>query len=210
MGQLVDTFLVERCIRSIRRRGIFSGTIMVFTDAIGYERYQKSILPWDDRTKIIQGHDEDMIPREEEEIIEENSAEQDTNNKTNPQLKRKYAQATMVFKRFKTHHSKYIAEDPVMQSIRYVMYIDVDNIIGDRLDTFFQDYTNMVAGEYQRATDEYQKWKLNLTTTVGNGDEIAADTNNNSDHVDFSFVSMFRDKHLRGKMHRYDGVLFCY
>jgi len=165
MGRLVNTFLVERCIRSIRRRGQFTGTIMVFTDSIGYKQYQDSIRSWDNRTIIIQGYEDDMNPRDE-------------NN--DGQLK-KYAQKTMIFKRFKTLHSKYIADYPeLLGSIRYVMYVDTDNIIGSRLDIFFKDYIRVVADQYN-ATD-------------------FAEIRN---YRGFSFASMFRDRHLRGKMHRY-------
>ena len=185
MGRLVNTYLVERCIRSIRRRGLFSGNILVFTDEIGYERYQKSVLPWDNRTKIVSGRDEDMNPR-------------DPINETS----KKYAQETMIFKRFKTHHSKYIAGDiDLADSIRYVMYVDVDNIIGAPLSDFFLTYSNGVASEYQRAFDKHQKWKHNMTATLGkvrNG--ITPDDDNS--HDGFGFISMFRDTHLRGKMHR--------
>jgi len=188
MGRLVNTYLVERCIRSIRRRGLFSGNILVFTDEIGYERYQKSVLPWDNRTKIISGRDEDMNPRDP----------------INEKLK-KYAQATMVFKRFKTHHSKYIAADrDLSDSIRYVMYVDVDNIIGAPLSDFFLTYSNGVASEYQRAFDEHQKWKHNITTTLGKVRSGMTPEDDNN-HDGFGFISMFRDKHLRGKMH--SGVI---
>ena len=173
MGKLVDTFLVERCIRTIRRRGLFLGTILVFTDDIGYQRYQHSILPWDNRTRIIEGRNEDLYPMEE---IEEENEKNVTTSSVRP---KKYAQETMIFKRFKTHHAKYITEDPAIvdSTIRYVLYVDVDNIIGAPLSAFFKDYVRTVT------------------------DEVEQISKNNSDH-DFSFVSMFRDKHLRGKMHR--------
>lgn len=66
MGKLVDSFLVERCIRSIRTRGKFSGYILVFTDEHGYEIYQQSrtIAKWDDNVKIVKGWDEDLSPME--------------------------------------------------------------------------------------------------------------------------------------------------
>ncbi|MGK3753120.1 MAG: hypothetical protein ACI8RD_005427 [Bacillariaceae sp.] len=173
MGKITDTFIVERCIRSIRRRGLFLGTILLFTDNIGYQRYQRSILPWDNRTRIIEGRNEDFHPIEE---IEEENEKNVTTSSVRP---KKYAQETMIFKRFKTHHAKYISEDPALadSSIRYVLYVDVDNIIGAPLSVFFQDYV-------RTATDEVEQI-----------------SKNNSDH-DFSFVSMFRDKHLRGMMHR--------
>jgi len=190
MGRLVDTFLVERCIRSIRRRGLFTGIIMVFTDRVGYKRYQETIPFWDDRTIIINGREEDMNPREE-------NNEEPGRNQTEPKLK-KFRQDTMVFKRFKTHHFKYIAEYPdLLDSIRYVMYVDVDNIIGNRLDTFFEDYTRMVTVEHHRATAFHR----NGTSTTRDDVGKSAAKSNTRDHGDFGFISMFRDKHLRSRMH---------
>jgi len=193
MGGLVDTFLAERCIRSIRRRGLFSGTIMVFTDNIGYNLYQNTIVPWDDKTIIIQAHEEDLHPREQ------NNGDLGINN-SEPQLK-KYAQNSMIFKRFKTIHSKYIMEYPALSDfVRYVIYIDVDNVVGNRLDIFFEEYVNMVRVEYERATNRHQQWKLN-TTGAGNVDNDLATESSASNFDTFGFISMFKDKHLRGKMH---------
>jgi len=181
MGRLRDTFLVEKCIRSIRRKGLFSGTILVFTDETGYERYQKSVLPWDNRTKIIRGRDEDLHPK--------------ASSKGTPI---KYAQETMIFKRFKTHHSKYIAEDPTLAaSTRYVLYIDVDNIVGDKLDSFLKAYSKDITNKYQQAFDKHQMWKQNITATRDDVRSLGGIT----DHDGFGFIAMFRDKHLRGKMH---------
>jgi len=191
MGKLVETFLVERCIRSIRQRGLFTGTIMVFTDSEGYKSYQETIPSWDNRTIIIQGKEEDMNPREE--INEETGK-----NHTEPQLK-KYAQKTMVFKRFKTHHSKYIKEYPdLSNSIRFVMYADVDNIIGSPLDPFFEDYTKGMIDQYQKATEFHR----NFTSTVSDGVVESAAESNENESGGFGFVSMFQDRHLRSKMHR--------
>lgn len=190
MGRLGNTFYAERCIRSIRRRGLFSGIIMVFTDSTGYKRYQQTIPSWDDRTIIIQGREEDMNPRKE-------NKGDPGNNHSEPELI-KYRQDTMIFKRFKTHHSKYITEySALSDSIRYVMYADVDNIIGNRLDIFFEDYTKMVKDEYQRAIDFHR----NATSTTGDGVAESATESDTSDQGGFSFVSMFQDKHLRSKMH---------
>jgi len=163
-GNLIESYQVERCILTIRKRGLFDGIILLFTDDAGKQRYRKSILSWDNQTKIIIPHVEDLQPMEKIEKV----------NELRP---KKYAQKTMIFKRFKTLHSKYIAEDSAMDSnIRYVLYIDVDNIIGSALSTFFKDYTKTVINE------------------------IEAPKNNTI--KGFSFISMFRDKHLRGKMHR--------
>jgi hypothetical protein len=191
MGRLVETFLVERCIRSIRQRGLFTGTIIVFTDSEGYNSYQETIPSWDNRTIIIQGKEDDMNPREATD-------EGPERNHTEPQLK-KYAQKTMVFKRFKTHHSKYIREYPdLSNSIRFVMYADVDNIIGSQLDPFFEDYTKGVIDQYQKATEFHR----NFTSTASDGIIESAAESTKSESGGFGFVSMFRDRHLRSKMHR--------
>jgi len=191
MGRFVDTFLVERCILSIRRRGLFSGYVIVFTDDVGYKRYQQTLLPWDNRTLIVQGHQEDMDPREE-------PSKDGTRSNQNEPKRIKYAQRTMVFKRFKTHHSKYIKEYPdLSNSIRYVLYADVDNIFGSPMDIFFEDYTTLVTEEYQKAANVH----LNITLNATESPEESAADRNNSSLYGFGFVSMFRDKHLRSKMH---------
>mmetsp|Transcript_12783 Transcript_12783/g.36090 ORF Transcript_12783/g.36090 Transcript_12783/m.36090 type:complete len:463 (+) Transcript_12783:177-1565(+) len=185
MGRLVNGYLVERCIRSIRRRGLFNGNILVFTDQIGHDRYQTSVLSWDNRTKIIVGRDEDMHP---------------TDPITETPIR--YTQGTMIFKRFKTHHSKYIADDADLRdSVRYVMYLDVDNLVGAPLSHFFRAYADGVASEYRRASDVQQKWKQNTTLSAENAkdEKIIADVDLN--HDDFGFVSMFPDAHLKRKMH---------
>ena len=178
MGGLVDTFLAERCIRSIRQRGKFFGPIMLFTDGDSHKRFQETIPFMDNRTIIIQGRDEDLYPREKNETL------------------KKYAQRSMVFKRFKTHHSKYIEADPnLSDSIRFVVYVDVDNIIGSPMDIFFQEYTKMVADRYPRAMDFHR----NFTSTQ----KSATDKSKKNDG--FGFMGMFRDRHLKSKMH--GGIL---
>eukprot|EP00536_Pseudo-nitzschia_multiseries_P014363 jgi/Psemu1/291400/fgenesh1_pg.692_\ len=184
MGPLVNGYLVERCIRSIRRRGLFYGDILVFTDKIGHDRYQKSVLPWDQRTRIIIGWDEDMTPKDP--VTE---------------TPRQYAQETMIFKRFKTHHSKYITDDVDLgNSIRFVIYLDVDNLIGAPLSIFFREYSDNVASEYQRAFNEQRKRKQNSTAAVESAG-VEATTDEDENHDRFGFISMFRDSHLRGKFH---------
>eukprot|EP00531_Pseudo-nitzschia_arenysensis_P000134 CAMPEP_0116139872 /NCGR_PEP_ID=MMETSP0329-20121206/13540_1 /TAXON_ID=697910 /ORGANISM="Pseudo-nitzschia arenysensis, Strain B593" /LENGTH=517 /DNA_ID=CAMNT_0003634937 /DNA_START=203 /DNA_END=1756 /DNA_ORIENTATION=+ len=195
MGGLVETYMAERCIRSIRQRGFFFGPIMLFTDSDGYKQYQETIPFMDNRTTIINSREEDLYPREE-------TKEGQGKNQT-PPLK-KYAQRSMVFKRFKTHHSKYIEADPNLKdSIRFVMYVDVDNIIGSPMEIFFQEYAKMVADKYPVAVDFHR----NFTLTGGNNTEQLTPKTDNSTQNDFGFMSMFRDRHLKGKMH---GGLLLY
>ncbi len=191
MGGLVDTYMAERCIRSIRRRGLFFGPIMLFTDNDGYKQYQETIPFMDNRTIIINSRDEDLYPREE--------PKEDQGKNQTPPLK-KYAQRSMVFKRFKTHHSKYIEADPNLKdSIRFVMYVDVDNIIGSPMEIFFQEYTKMVAEKYPLAVDFHH----NFTLTGGNDTEQLTPKTDKNAQNDFGFMSMFRDRHLKGRMHGY-------
>ena len=196
MGGLVETYMAERCIRSIRQRGLFFGPIMLFTDSDGYKQYQETIPFMDNRTTIINSREEDLYPREE-------TKEGQGKNQT-PPLK-KYAQRSMVFKRFKTHHSKYIEADPNLKdSIRFVMYVDVDNIIGSPMEIFFQEYAKMVADKYPVAVDFHR----NFTLTGGNNTEQLTPKTDNSTQNDFGFMSMFRDRHLKGKMHGYVRLRF--
>jgi hypothetical protein len=179
MGRLVDRFNLERCIRSLRVRGKFTGYVLVFTDDIGHRTYQHS-MSWDLKTKVIRGWEEDMQPMENVTVIVTME-----NGKQRIETRRKekvYAQDTMVFKRFKTLHSKYITADPDFASsnIRYVLYVDVDNIIGNSLQGFFRDYVDMIQ-------KEFELWQVNLTI------------HNQRDNV--GFISMFRDRHLKDKMH---------
>jgi len=183
MGGLVNTFTVERCIRSIRQRGMFTGCIMLFTDSEGYRHYQETIPFVDNRTMVIQGRDEDLHPRE---LI------QDGKNQSEAPLK-KYAQKSMIFKRFKTHHSKYIRGYPALaDSIRFVVYVDADNIIGRKMDIFFKDYAKMVADRYPKAIAFHRNFTLTASVEKSKGDA-------------FGFMSMFRDRHLKSKMH--SGIL---
>lgn len=177
MGNMATkTFDVQRCIRSLRRRGMFTGTIMVFTDIDGYKRYQETIPSWDNQTIIVEGRDEDLHPR----------------NQANGELI-KYKRIPMIFKRFKMHHSKYFPEylpPDMLESVRFVAYLDGDNMIGSRLDAFFQDYVRLVTVAYPKAAAFHR----NATSSTGDGG--------------FGFTAMFKDSGKfrdKGKkvMHRY-------
>ena len=166
IGGLVETFTVQRCIRSIRKRGMFTGHIILFTDNDGNKRYQDTILFLDNQTIVIHGREEDLYPREQ-------SNNGQGMNQTEPPLK-KYAQKSIVFKRFKTLHSKYIARYLALSdSIWFVVYVDVDNIIGSRMDIFFEDYTRMVADGYQKAISFHR----NFTSTASDAGKLVSESN---------------------------------
>jgi hypothetical protein len=181
MGKLVEKYLLERCIRSLRVRGDFQGYIMVFTDETGYQTYQRS-MAWDPKTKVMLGWKEDMIPMINVTISENEKGKGNGTPFRTAQKPIEYAQKTMIFKRFKTHHAKYVASDPelVSANIRYVLYVDVDIVVTNSLSGFFHDYGDMVLREYNQ-------WASKLRTQ----------------HLstDFGFFSLFVDRHLKGKMH---------
>jgi hypothetical protein len=183
MGRLVEKYLLERCIRSIRVRGAFDGYIMVFTDQQGFHAYRHS-MAWDPRTKIILGWKQDLLPMKNVTMRvpvtkDEGKKEPEMIHLQEPIV---YAQKTMVFKRFKTHHAKYIAADPDFSSecIRYVLYVDVDIVITKSLSRFFQEYVDTVLREYDQ-------WNQNYPPR--------------SQPIDFGFFSLFVDRHLKSKMH---------
>ncbi|KAG7360922.1 hypothetical protein IV203_036021 [Nitzschia inconspicua] len=177
MGRLVETYLLERCIRSLRVGGAFAGYIMVFTDKIGFQAYHDSTA-WDPKTKLILGWREDMSPTKN--ATEGIKSLQDGHKASHMPIE--YAQKTMIFKRFKTHHAKYIAADPDLASsnIRYVLYVDVDIVVTNPLSAFFSDYGAL-------ASREYGQWTSNLMARHS--------------PTDFGFFSLFVDRHLKGKMH---------
>lgn len=185
MGRLVDTFNTERCIRSIRKRGMFNGFIMIYTDDNGYKKYQET-TPFVDKTNrtiVIRSHDKDLFPTDAQgQLIN-------------------YKQQTMIFKRFKTHHARYVAEYPeLLDSIRFVVYIDVDNIIGTKMDTFFQHYAENVANRYPAAVQFHRNFTSTTIQPEGKQSNSSGSKNQNDG---FGFMSMFPDKHLKKKMHGY-------
>lgn len=169
MGGASKSWIAERCIWSIRHGGNFTGPILLLTDGEGYGRYHnRSLLIQssgdDSRTFIIQGRPNDFDPV------------------TDGGQKIKYLNQAMIYKRFKTLTWTYLelAADSsgVLDSfnIRYILYLDVDNIVTKPLSRFFDDY-------YSKVKEDYQIVLQNLTE------------DDNDPHLPypFSFVSMWRD-----------------
>lgn len=123
MGRAGQSSLIaERCIRTIRASGNFTGYILLFTDDMGYEEKRRN-LSFDPKVIVIRGRDEDMKPR-----MADGS-------------KIKYHRmGFMVFKRFKTLVLRYLDYDSRLDDIRYALYLDVDNIVANKLSYFFDDY----------------------------------------------------------------------
>ena len=108
--------LVERCVLSLRRRGQYSGYIVVLTDAPP-ERYAHV---WDDNVIV-------MHPQKEHLLHEDGSAMH--YSKENMSLKPK---------RFKTLVLDYVNMDSRLEEVELVYYLDIDILAGDSLDKLFQ------------------------------------------------------------------------
>jgi hypothetical protein len=162
------TLIVERCIRSIRTSGAFTGYVMVVTDTLGYQNYNQTLV-WDPKVVVVPALTEDMIPRDVK----------------NGQIIVYHKKSTMPYKRFKTLLMEYVDRHPRLTlKTRYVLYLDVDNVVTAPLTRFFHDY-------HQKISSDFEKTKAKLSN-VTNSNKADA---NNSDSIDpgFSFFSFWRD-----------------
>jgi hypothetical protein len=158
----------------------------LFTDQFGYENYSQSLSKTDNNTIVVMGHEEDLLPTMNVSTTTTTTtaaaaaaAAENGSEEYEKVIPRKYKQRSMVFKRFKTLHSKYLDElGRPPDDVRFVLYIDIDNLIGAPLSKFFQEYYDLVQTEYLNS--------VNSTSTT---------------KTDISFAGFFRDTHLRSKMH---------
>jgi hypothetical protein len=161
MGRASTGWIAERCVRSIRSRGKFTGAILLLTDERGYGKYNDT-LGSRPKVSVILGRSEDLHPidvRDGKEI--------------------QYRQRKMVYKRFKTLTLSYLESGDAAgagylgATIRYVWYLDVDNLVTNPLSRLFDDYYHKIHADYRAA----------LRRIGGDGDPAPS----------FSFVSMWRD-----------------
>ncbi|KAL7462403.1 hypothetical protein ACHAXS_002782 [Conticribra weissflogii] len=108
--EAAQSTLVERAVLSIRRRGEFSGPVIVLTDA-PLERY----------TGIF---DENVVVM----------------NHVRKHLKLNYFKYEAVkYKRFKTYIMDYIDFVPELKDVEWVYYMDIDILLGAPFETFIQE-----------------------------------------------------------------------
>ncbi|KAL3800870.1 hypothetical protein ACHAWO_008820 [Cyclotella atomus] len=108
--------LVERCVLSLRRRGRYSGYIVVLTDAPP-DRYEHV---WDENVIVMHPQKEHMLDEDGEPLHY---------SKDNMSLKPK---------RFKTFVLDYVDMDSRLDDVELVYYLDIDILAGDSLDGLFQ------------------------------------------------------------------------
>jgi hypothetical protein len=155
-----SSYIAERCIRSIRTSGNFSGYVLLFTDEKGHGK-KKYTLSRDPKVIVMQGLEEDMEPK----------------NETGAHINYN-SRGFMIYKRFKTLIPKYMDYDPRLKDVRYALYLDVDNIVANKLSEFFNDY-------YEKILWEFAATKAQV---------------NNSD---FSFFSLWKDPGVAGVRNNY-------
>jgi len=108
---------VERFVWSAREIGKFSGWIVLLTDA-PEGRYESLVGSW----KHIKNEKFSIIRPEEKHYIQHFS--------NGP---------AMVFKQFKTYVLQYLSQDPRLDEVRIVYYLDVDIVFGNSIWPLFHD-----------------------------------------------------------------------
>ena len=171
-GGTRSTLIVERCIRSIRTSGNFTGYIMVLTDSSGTEKYNHT-LSWDPKTLVLGAKSQDVKPRD-----------------SNGQVINYHQKSTMHIKRFKTLLMDYVDVHPLLSDkTRYILYLDADNIVTQSLSKFFHDYQTKISNDFEKAK----------ATLAGDEPINLSNNSNNSDRIldpGFSFFSFWRDGKL--------------
>jgi len=166
-GGTRSTLIVERCIRSIRTSGNFTGYVVVLTDSSGIEKYNHT-LSWDLKTVVLGAKSQDVKPRD-----------------SNGQTIHYHKKSTMHIKRFKTLLMDYVDVHPLLSDkTRYLLYLDADNIVTQPLSKFFHDYQTKISTAFEKAK----------TTLAGN--ETTNINNDNNIDPGFSFFSFWRDGKL--------------
>lgn len=116
--EAAESYLVERCVLSLRRRGNWTGNIVLLTDApLG--RYEQH---WKEMNNVTVMH-----PKEEH-----------FNGADGKQLKFNRQTRPLKVKRFKTFVLDYIEMDKKLSNIKTIYYIDIDIIAGGDLHSLFR------------------------------------------------------------------------
>jgi len=127
MGAIAtSTNLVDRCLYSIRRRGKFQGYFVILTDHP--ERYM-ALTELDDKVVTLQTKEEDLKVMEGKLSI------------------------VMRFKRFKTLLMDYFDSDSRLDSVRTIVYMDYDIVVGQMLDMFWSDMDRLINEQTKAMTE---------------------------------------------------------
>jgi hypothetical protein len=155
MGDTAQSNIGERFIASVRNGGEFDGYILLLTDAAGFAKYNATFSeqggPNEYFKDAIVNHKTIVVPVWSEDLFP-------INNRTGKQLA---FNGHMRYKRLKTVFDKYVEayvdsrlsshqakEQEGAEKIRFILYLDVDNVVANPLDTLFWDYHKTISSKY--------------------------------------------------------------
>jgi hypothetical protein len=184
MGNAIvnNTWLTERCVRSIRKGGQYNGYIIIITDKEGYIKYTETLVSSGGGDSVNNNNNNKVI------VIETKNEDISPKNKKNGSDIRYYKKRThMLYKRYKTLAIKYLEyalfefdnnnnnndNNNVSQQqrrsssekIEHALYLDVDNIVAQPLSIFFNDYYNSINIQLVEAKRKIIATATTTTTT---------------------------------------------
>jgi hypothetical protein len=226
MGSKVvnDTWLTERCVRSIRMGGQYNGYIIIITDKEGYNKYTETLL----------GGSNDNNNKNKVIVIETKTEDVSPKNKNGSDIRYYKKRTHMLYKRYKTLALKYLeyafefdnnknnnnsssSTSSTNKIIEHVLYLDVDNIVARPLSIFFNDYYNSINIQLIEAKKRIITTTTTTTTTTTNQQQQSNSENSdnspsnsssknaklrataNANTNDFSFFSFWKDPHVKHK-----------
>ena len=146
MGEKADDIsLVQRCLISIRRKGNWRGYVVVLTNVKFQQMYQEKLGKID---TYLYGNDSHIIAL----------------HPTFEQLKDTLTKAkrdSMKIKRFKTRALDVLEQDPRLDAVRLVIYMDIDIVVGRDLNSFLRQ-TEKTYGLGDMKSEHHSESKLYL------------------------------------------------
>ena len=158
--------LVHRLVCSIRTRGEWEGPIVVLTDVNDTVTnwYRETLNKYWNPVYVLQAKEQHYYPKvdtslrlvsSQSSVSDKGSISWGRNESSQEEAQMvatatnesgciKFKQETMRCKRFKTYINEYLDTEPSLDSIRYNLYLDVDNVVGQALGKFFNTtYQNL-------------------------------------------------------------------
>jgi hypothetical protein len=150
MGQeAAESTIVERCLLSIRRRGAYLGPVVVLTDA-PLQRYE-ALASVDPNLIVLHPRSQDW---------------------------RWDLSDDMPYKRFKTYILEYLDLDDRLKPVELVYYLDVDVVVGRKLQVWFDHVESAYLSENHNHSSSISFFKGNkLNWALIQGGQSAIERN---------------------------------
>jgi hypothetical protein len=173
MGDTAQSNIAERFIASVRQRGKYDGYILLLTDPAGLDKYKHTMKEWNN-LHSLQRYKDAIIHRK---TIVVPVWEEDV-NPTDAKGRQIHYNGHMKYKRLKTVLDKYVEayvderpqqgknvhEHNHAETIRFIFYLDIDNVVANPLDELFSDYYNMTGEKYAAVSKELPQESTNNST----------------------------------------------